>query len=216
MNCRYHPTKAGLNTCSVCGQWLCEECSIDVNGRVYCKECLKREYEAPHYVHARPAAAKVPSRFLLFLFSFIMPGANYMYLGLIKRGLFIMSSFFLLIYLAAQLSSVLFGLAVPVLIVTAAFDAFRIRKEIVAGKIVEDGVDDIIGTIVSHKAAFVTGGAFLLALSLLDWLGRFNYRGHSSKSLVCLVIAGLVTLFLTTKTSGGKKKKIDRSNDEWD
>ncbi|MDR1643285.1 MAG: hypothetical protein LBC41_07005 [Clostridiales bacterium] len=216
MNCRYHPTKAGINTCSVCGQWLCEECSIDVNGRVYCKECLKKEYEAPRYVHAKPAAAKAPSSFLLFIFSFTIPGANYMYLGLIKRGLFIMSSFFLLGYLAAQLHNPLFGLAIPVLIITSAFDAFRIRKEIAGGKTVEDGVDDIIGTVARHKPAFVAGGIFLLAVSLLDWLGKFNYYHFGSKSIVCVIIAVLVTLFFTAKTGGGKKKKIDRGNDDLD
>lgn len=41
MSCKYHIEKNALNTCSICGDWLCEECIIEINNRNYCKSCIE-------------------------------------------------------------------------------------------------------------------------------------------------------------------------------
>jgi len=103
MTCRNHPTRAAANTCGQCGDWLCEECTADVGGRIYCAACLQKYWahepeesvpEPAPYYPSRSERPRNVSFGLLFLFSFLPPGINYMYEGLIKRGLFILSSFF--------------------------------------------------------------------------------------------------------------------------
>jgi hypothetical protein len=218
MNCRNHPTKEGLNTCASCGQWLCEDCSVKANGRFFCKECLQSEYEAEARRTARPfpaARAKEPSWGVLFLFSFLVPGMNYMYLGLIKRGLFVMSSFFLLTYAAAESNSPIFAFAIVVLLITAIFDAFQIRRKIIAGHDVRDGVDDIIGVVKRNKSAFLIGAFFLFAVGALGSVGRFldyHLRDLFSFGTGFLIIA-LAAFILLKAFSSSHKRRVDRRGD---
>jgi len=153
MQCRTHPTATAVNTCNTCGEWLCEACTLDINGRLFCRGCLAKmaatPTEAPRTAYTR---ATRPVRWgLVFIFSFL-PGASYMYLGLIKRGLAAMCGFFMLIYmLTLAYGSVLgwpvtlfFALSLPVCFLTYAFDSFNIRRRMLAGEVVPDNIDDII------------------------------------------------------------------------
>lgn len=94
---------------------------------------------------------------LLFLFSVCLPlpGINYMYMGLIKRGLAVMSGFFLLIFLMAMSSSgpviTLAAFAMTMLVITAIFDGFNIRRRINSGEVVEDGVGNLVNSILENK-----------------------------------------------------------------
>jgi hypothetical protein len=107
---------------------------------------------------------------LLILFSlFFPPGANYMYMGLIKRGLAAMSGFFLLIYLlitsftgGAIALGILFSLSLPVLWFACFFDGFHIRRRINDGEVVEDGIGDVLSSLFRNKT---------LALILLIIIG---------------------------------------------
>ncbi|KYK37168.1 MAG: DUF4199 domain-containing protein [Theionarchaea archaeon] len=40
MNCYYHPDRASVAQCVVCGKNLCSECNIIKEGQSYCRECL--------------------------------------------------------------------------------------------------------------------------------------------------------------------------------
>ena len=42
MECYYHPNKEGVNTCAICGKSVCEECSLEIAVKMYCKECLEK------------------------------------------------------------------------------------------------------------------------------------------------------------------------------
>ncbi|KYK37170.1 MAG: hypothetical protein HXS46_12795 [Theionarchaea archaeon] len=42
MNCYYHPDRASVAQCVVCGKNLCSECNIIKEGQSYCRECLGR------------------------------------------------------------------------------------------------------------------------------------------------------------------------------
>ena len=42
MECYYHPDKEGTNTCAICGKSVCGDCSLEIAGKVYCKECLEK------------------------------------------------------------------------------------------------------------------------------------------------------------------------------
>ena len=93
---------------------------------------------------------------LLFLFcAFLPPGAGYMYMGLIKRGICVMLAFFFLIFLLTTglgtMATVLIGLSFPVIYLACIFDSFCIRRRINTGEVVEDGVGSIVNSLLSNK-----------------------------------------------------------------
>ncbi len=66
------------------------------------------------------------SNFLTFCFAFL-PGAGQMYMGFMKRGISIMSSFFLLIFLSSWLNLGPLMFIMPVIWFYAFFDTFNLR-----------------------------------------------------------------------------------------
>jgi len=82
------------------------------------------------------------SKFLTFAFS-ALPGLNYMYLGLMKRGLFFMSLFFALTIVVREIRIGMFSLSVFMLICFCLFDSFRIRRLLRNGFDVPDSIDDV-------------------------------------------------------------------------
>jgi len=122
---------------------------------------------------------------LLFLFT-IPPfpsGVNYMYMGLIKRGLAALCGFFLLIYMIGISSgalTVLFSLMLPIFWLTCVFDAFNIRRRINAGELVDDSIDGALNFIRNNKYVFwilvvlvglsVFGSVVSLAMRLISWV----------------------------------------------
>jgi len=67
------------------------------------------------------------SGFLTFCFS-LLPGAGQMYMGFMKRGVSLMSAFFLLIFLASWLNLGPLMLAMPVIWFFAFFDTLNLRS----------------------------------------------------------------------------------------
>ena len=65
--------------------------------------------------------------FLTFCFS-LLPGAGQMYMGFMKRGLVLMSAFFLLIFLSAFLNTGALMLIMPILWFYAFFDTHNLRS----------------------------------------------------------------------------------------
>lgn len=41
MNCINHPERESIGTCERCWKQHCEECLVNVSGRMNCRECLK-------------------------------------------------------------------------------------------------------------------------------------------------------------------------------
>lgn len=135
-----------------------------------------RGYSGPGYVD------RSVSWGLLFLFSVIIPipGINYMYLGLIKRGLVAMSAFFGSIYLTIQFMSsgawaigILFIFSIPVLWLSTTFDGFKIRNRMNYGEVVTDNIDDILGFIRRNRGILTGFLLFLLAINVVPALFGF-------------------------------------------
>jgi hypothetical protein len=205
-----HPDVNGLNTCNQCGDWLCEACTVEIDNRIYCRRCLAklaREPEAPRGPvsgHAAPPHSRAKARHisggLLFVFTCLTPvsGVNYLYEGLIKRGLAAMGGFFLLIYLTATFTfwpfSLIFGLSIPIYWLACAFDGFHIRRRMNAGEIVNDDVDDVIGFIKRNKRLIVAFAALLLALALASSMFSMLPSPVSRWLPVIVVALGLYVL----------------------
>ena len=135
---------------------------------------------------------------LLFFFSVFFPsGTNYMYMGLIKRGLAAMCGFFLLIFLISVTSwplQMIMGMALAVYVLTCIFDGFNIRRRILSGEVVPDGVHDVLGSILSNKkltAAIIVVIGVLIVVHVLGFVATLV-----SNFLPVIVIgAGLYILF---------------------
>ncbi|MDR1664444.1 MAG: hypothetical protein LBR83_05950 [Clostridiales bacterium] len=202
MQCRTHPDRNGVNTCNQCGEWLCEECTVEINGRIFCRKCLAQLASAPKPEASAPRAAipcaGMPKRHiswgLLFIFSSLPPGVNYMYEGLIKRGLAAMSGFFTLVFLASMLSevsslSLIIGLSFPVYILACIFDSFHIRRRINAGEAVSDDIDDIIAFFTQNKRLILCAAALLVVIALFNSV--LSVLPWAVKRLLPMALVGL-------------------------
>ncbi len=45
MNCYIHPDREAEWTCSACGQPICPECKVSLQGKVYCNPCVEKMYQ---------------------------------------------------------------------------------------------------------------------------------------------------------------------------
>jgi hypothetical protein len=146
MKCKNHNETEANYYCSYCGQPLCLECSVELNRKLYCKECLEKSIEVSKINFSAENKFK-KSKFLTFLLSLI-PGAGHMYLGLLNKGLSIMVIFFGLIFISETLDNLIFIRAFSndaffvslfvIFISYSLFDALAKVNEINAGIIVND------------------------------------------------------------------------------
>ena len=216
MQCRIHPENAGVNTCSQCGEWLCDACTVNLQGRVFCRKCLAKLTEGAEGAYgpvkdAEPVFtyAEKPRHIfggLLFLFSFI-PGVNYMYLGLIKRGLAVMVGFFLLIYFITVSPFPLLLLlvfSIPVYYLTSLFHSFGLRRRINAGEAVGDSIDDVVNFLRRNKGLIIGFIILLFGVSIAGSLIRMVLVPILRYLPVIVILIGLYVIFKKPK-----KKKDD-------
>lgn len=91
MNCKYHPHQEAQAICVKCKNPICSECTIKVNDKTACRQCLEENLSF-NPVSALPASLPrktFPEKFLFLCYSLI-PGAAHMDLGLFRRGLQLM------------------------------------------------------------------------------------------------------------------------------
>ena len=200
MQCKNHTERNATNTCNQCGTWLCDECTVDIQGRLFCRGCLDK-LSSPHTSSCAPP--KMPRRIdgaLLCLLSILPPGTNLMYMGLMKRGLVTMCGFFLLIFMSATSGhplGLIFGLSIPILILTSIFDGFNTRRRINAGEHVPDDIGDTLGGLFRNK----TVATVVLAVLAIAFLGNIIGLTISiiSRFMPLLIIGLLLYLVLKRK-----------------
>jgi hypothetical protein len=54
MKCYYHPEKDAVAICKECNKPLCEECAHEINGKIYCEECISKIEEKSKRREERP------------------------------------------------------------------------------------------------------------------------------------------------------------------
>jgi len=40
MKCAIHPDREAIGGCCSCGRYVCPECKVDIDGQIYCNQCL--------------------------------------------------------------------------------------------------------------------------------------------------------------------------------
>lgn len=150
------------------------------------------------------------NKFLTFILSFV-PGCGHMYMGLMKRGLFIMFAFFSCCYLVSSIFYRVFSLGVVIIWLYNIFDAYNCRKKLEQGKEISDDVDDIkrfflkyrkIIMIVFGIAALIeiTRGSFIIDKGIEILGEEATGRVFIDNILViCLICVGVYCLLFRRK-----------------
>jgi len=93
MKCYVHPSIDATQTCSECGKAICDACSMEVNGKVYCRPCTEKLAGSRVPAQAPPVSEnplgptirrKEPLLALITVVIHTRPG--HIYDGLIKRA----------------------------------------------------------------------------------------------------------------------------------
>ncbi|WDV47344.1 B-box zinc finger protein [Clostridiaceae bacterium M8S5] len=212
MKCSNHKNKDAQCRCLDCGKLICEECSIKYNGKIICKDCYedisstdakvelqKKEIREQEYiirVHCNP--------FLTFITSLI-PGAAQMYMGLMHRGIQLLTAFIVSIILMAEVLPSVFVAATFIVWFYSFFDAHQIKKKIRSGIKVKDeyvvdiDIDFIKG--ISNKKlgiGLLIFGGYILLKNLLKastrFLGMNLYYNVSSTIERLIIPVGLIVI----------------------
>lgn len=128
MNCAYHMDRPVQGICSKCGRPICDECTLEINGQVYCKPCMEVQVKRP----ARDLNGT--ARFFLSIF----PGLGHLYMGLFQRGFQLLLAFIGGWVILGILMEGLLGFFIPAMIFFSIFDAREAYIRMAQGLEVED------------------------------------------------------------------------------
>lgn len=151
MNCVNHSDAAAVAYCRTCGKALCNTCSRNVSGVVYCETCLAEKMHGAAAAGAPPrppAGAVVPPQsrpVVAGLLGFI-PGVGAMYNGQFMKGVIHALGFVVLIFLTAHVSGIL-GIFIGFFVFYMVFDAYKTAEAIQHGMPVPDpfGLESMFG-----------------------------------------------------------------------
>lgn len=205
MKCVNHEEKEAAAICSTCHQPICEDCLVNLSGRQFCRGCL----ESRLGVETKTANTN-RSTFWAFVLS-IIPGAGYLYLGLMKRGFQTMIIFYGTIFLAAATEfGAITALVLPVVVFYTIFDTLQLLKRINQGQVVEDSL--LVETDFLKSRGSLVGIAFIVigALALLNNIlpNYFPYHYLMNRLVPPMLILGL-GIYIFYKNTRREKKNGD-------
>jgi hypothetical protein len=95
MKCANHPRVEGVGECVVCGRHFCGPCSVQLDHRTWCRDCLSRLVaKKGSGTRTHPGWRKLAAACLS-----VVPGAGHMFLGLIGRGFVLMGLLIVTLFL---------------------------------------------------------------------------------------------------------------------
>lgn len=206
MVCKNHKDRESVLVCTQCGDALCTECSIELDRAVYCKECLEG------IVSGKSAEKFHRKNWLMAICLSLVPGTGHMYLGLIKKGLTLMSLLFSLVLLSilfAESSGMywLAGFLIPTLsfmfLSYSIFDCLSLTGRINAGEdLTNEGIYELSllrDMIIRRKGLFslllVCAGGIAILNLFSKFISEFiKYYTGVSFSLAGLLFAVFLVL----------------------
>lgn len=200
MKCSYHPGAEALDICPVCGRPVCEQCTVSLSGKNYCRACLEEK------VGRLTAPPTGKSRFLAFLLS-LVPGGGYYYLGLMRRGLQTMVIFFGTIFIGALTDlDPLTAFITPIMVFYSVFDTQQLLSRMNEGQPVEDR-ELFDWSRWQNKRGLTGAGLIMLGLfALLDnLLPHYINMHYLGRFIVPLAIIGAGVYILYRNTSGRRE-----------
>ena len=208
MKCINHPDIETDILCTECQKPVCENCRITLADSEYCRACLEEKVRVSPVVEAPVSFVGVKSRFWAFVLSFL-PGAGYMYLGLMNRGLQAMTIFFGTIFIAKTLNfPSMVMLVTPVLLFYSIFDTQQlVRRSLEGHPIADVPLVDLGQWSNSHNLVgygLILFGSLALLENLLPFY--FNYEIlHRILPPFLIIGLGLYILYRTTYRKSDEK-----------
>lgn len=216
MNCNVHTDVPATSYCRTCGKAMCEKCSHNVRGVVYCEDCLATHMHGT--MPPAPASGFVPGTAPVpvlvtsgpspglagVLAGFFPFGVGAVYNGQYAKGLAHLLVFVALVVGASQggdTGGAIFGLGIAFFYVYQIIDAVRSAHAIRAGQPAPDpfGLAKALGTGEHIDFNRVPVGAVVLiglgVLFLLNTMGWFHAYWIHRLWPVILIIIG-VWLFM--------------------
>jgi TM2 domain-containing membrane protein YozV len=201
MRCSNHPDIESERTCAECGRPFCEDCSIELDQRSWCRECLARIVaKTGSGARVHPGWRKLAAALLS-----IIPGAGHMFLGLIGKGfalmgLLIASVFLIILYSDATGMYWMTAFLIPALGVLflsyAVFDAMAISDARRSGRNLPSTDDETMKAVwervLMNRRA---GGWVLLVAGVVGILHMFSEpfnRWTMALFAVSFPLAGLI------------------------
>jgi LiaI-LiaF-like transmembrane region/B-box zinc finger len=133
MNCAVHNQTQAVAYCRTCGKALCEDCKRDVMGAIYCEPCIAARLQGqpvppraavpPPPPPAVPRVPGTPNPGVAAMLGFI-PGVGAMYNGQFAKA-FVHVVIFVLLILATDNLSALFGMLIGFFVIYMAFEAYK-------------------------------------------------------------------------------------------
>lgn len=148
MNCAVHTDVPATAYCRTCGKALCENCKRDVMGAIYCEPCIAARLQGGQQAAVQPPPVVIhnaPSPGVAMLLGFI-PGVGAMYNSQFLKG-FVHVVIFVLLIIAADNVSGLFGILIAFFVFYMAFDAYKTAEAKRLGLPLPDplGLDRLFG-----------------------------------------------------------------------
>jgi len=122
-----------------------------------------------------------------------------MYMGLIKRGLAIMSAFFLIIFLITVVSmplTLFLSLSLGVIYLASFFDGFSVRRRINSGEIIKDDVGEAFGFILKNRTARTI---FLVVIAVIVLVNILGFAINVISALLPILLIGFVIYLFVRK-----------------
>ena len=168
MNCAVHPQSEAVAFCRTCGKALCENCQRDVMGAIYCEPCIAARLQGQVPISAAapmprpPVQSGAPNPTTAGLLGFI-PGVGAMYNGQFMKA-FAHVVIFVMLILAANTISGIFGVLIAFFVIYMAFEAYKTAEAHRMGLPAPDplGLDKMFGIQEStghHSTPAATMGA---------------------------------------------------------
>ena len=138
MNCANHSSAAAVAYCRSCGKPLCNACSRNVGGAVYCETCVAEKMPgatatpgAPNPVRTDVVIPPQSRPVVAGLLGFI-PGVGAMYNGQFMKGIIHALTFVVLIFLTDNVSGII-GILIGFFVFYMVFDAYKTSEAIQHG-----------------------------------------------------------------------------------
>ncbi|MDF2840020.1 MAG: hypothetical protein K0Q99_792 [Clostridia bacterium] len=168
MKCKNHKDEEAKFICDKCKMPICEQCATELRGNKVCVSCID------HAVYAeRDRVARIGfwNKLIFFIFACI-PGAAHMQMGLFKRGMQLMLTFLGGIVLISYANIESF---IPLVIIPtwffSFFDAYNIRRKMLAGEMVADMEAYNYQFIVNNKKIL---GIVLVVIGFIGFLNAID------------------------------------------
>ncbi len=205
MKCFYHKNREATNNCTICSHPLCDDCAVEVKGKVYCQDCLDKQLKEGGAVP--PERVKSPG--LAGFLSAILPGLGQFYNGQYMKALVVILLFGAFISMTSygpRHGFVIFPLLIAATYLGGIIDAYRTAKDI---NLASQGVE-VVKREEAPPQESVIWGVIIIIIGALFLLYNFDVSFGWLWDLWPLIVIFLGGYYLVRYFRNRKKGKAQQ------